>query len=346
MRSATANAPDALILLDADWRVLYANRSLLGEGAPAGVGTPFLSTLPEPNRTTIERVLGDVASDPAPRTIAVTVTGADGGDHSFEIWVLPVVDGSRIDRVLVRSFDVTELRKLEREVATRSSTERDRLSGDLHEGLCQELSGIAMLVAALAHSDGANQGDDKRKLGDIARQLSDAVKVTADLARGASPVRTTRGMLGPALRRLGTEICARTGSDIVTRCHPEDRELPPLIADQAYQIARDGLLYAASHAKRIEVELAEAPGSFKLTLRFAVRPDSANAATGDNRLLALIAHRAQLIGGAISDVTTDAHDRTLTLTVPLGPAVSEHADSDAVDATQRTPTRSTELFAG
>ena len=344
LRSATANAPDALILLDADWRVLYANRNLLGEGTPAAAGTSFLTTLNEPNRTTIERVLRDVESDPAPRTIAVTVAGPDGGARSFEVWVLPVVEGSQVDRVLVRSFDVTELRHLEREVARRSSTERDRLSGDLHEGLCQELSGIAMLVAAVAHSESSNQGEDKKKLADIALQLGRAVKVTADLARGASPVRTTRGMLGPALRRLGTEVCARTGSDIVTRCHPEDRELPPLIADQAYQIARDGLLYAASHAKRIEVELAEASGSFNLTIKFAMPREGITAGTEDSRILPLIAHRAQLIGGLISDVTTDAHERMLTLTVPTSPEGSGNTDQGAVYTARLAPARHTEAF--
>ena len=201
-----------------------------------------------------------------------------------------------------------------------------------------------MLVAAVAHSEGSNQGEDKKKLADIALQLGRAVKVTADLARGASPVRTTRGMLGPALRRLGTEVCARTGSDIVTRCHPEDRELPPLIADQAYQIARDGLLYAASHAKRIEVELAEASGSFNLTIKFAMPREGITAGTEDSRILPLIAHRAQLIGGLISDVTTDAHERLLTLTVPTSPEGSGNTDQGAVYTARLAPARHTEAF--
>ena len=130
----------------------------------------------------------------------------------------------------------------------------------------------------------------------------------------------------------------------MTRCHPEDRELPPLIADQAYQIARDGLLYAASHAKRIEVELAEASGSFNLTIKFAMPREGITAGTEDSRILPLIAHRAQLIGGLISDVTTDSHERMLTLTVPTSPEGSGNTDQGAVYTARLAPARHTEAF--
>lgn len=316
LRSATANAPDALILLDRHWRVLYANRGLMGEPHPAAIGVPFLTTLQDPSRTTIERALRAVATDGVPRTIAATVRGAEGGDSAFEVWALPVVEGSRIDRFLLRSFNLTELRQLEREVAARSSTERDRLSADMHEGLSQELFGIAMLVTALAQSEGLDISETKDKLQRISLQLSRAVALTTELARGVSPVRTTRGMIGPALRRLGADVSARTGSDIVTQCPLEDRELPPLIADQVYQIAREGIAYAASCSKRVEVEYSEQSGSLVLTVKFASPPGSAARETPDEYVLAVMAHRATLIGGSLVDVTTEDGERLLTLSTP------------------------------
>lgn len=317
LRSATAHAPDALVLLDADWRVLYANRGLLGAGTGAPAGTPLLAALPEPGRTAIEGVMRQVCADPAPRTVAVTVLDPGAAERMFDVWVLPVLEGSRVDRLLLRSFDVTQLRALEREVAGRSSLERDRLSGDMHEGLGQELSGIAMMIGALAQSAALDDDGARQQLCEIGLQLRHAVQLTAELARGVSPVRTTRGMLGPALRRLAGEVGARTGCEVVTRCELEERELAPLMTDQVYQIASDAIAYAAPRSARVDVELSARPGALRLAIGCRYRTDADADAAGEERLLALLAHRASLIGGGVSAVTTGEGARLLTLTAPL-----------------------------
>src|SRR6185437_14709102 len=80
--------------------------------------------------------------------------------------------------------DVTERKRLEREIIEISNREQQRIGSDLHDGLGQELTGIALMlkgvVAQLRKEGSAAQSD----IEDVITLVNNAVEGTRALARG------------------------------------------------------------------------------------------------------------------------------------------------------------------
>jgi PAS domain S-box-containing protein len=98
--------------------------------------------------------------------------------------------------------DITERKKLERALTEYSARERGNLERELHDGLSQELAGIALLARSLATSaerDNLAIALDLARLSDIA---SDAIESCRRIARGFSPLSEMQGGLIHALRQL------------------------------------------------------------------------------------------------------------------------------------------------
>ena len=128
--------------------------------------------------------------------------------------------------------DATARRQLEREVLEVSNREQQRIGNDLHDGLGQELTGIALLLRGLENRAEREAPALSPSIEEVALLVNDAIFTTRALARGLSPVTFDRGGLALALEELpagfppcSTSTCAakRTTRSIAawnpsTRC--------------------------------------------------------------------------------------------------------------------------------
>jgi len=147
-------------------------------------------------------------------------------------------------------IDITERRRLE--IALRDATirEQQRIAGELHDGLGQELSGLSMLASGLASEqtdEGAKLAHDLRQLAKVA---SRCVMTCRRLAQGLAPVQDHRYCLGDALRQLASDTTTLAGGPAVnfTETTFASSKISPESNHHLYRIAQEAVNNSLKHS--------------------------------------------------------------------------------------------------
>jgi signal transduction histidine kinase len=241
-----------------------------------------------------------------------------------------VVGASKIAR------DMTERIRLERAVLEAADDERRRLGHDLHDGLGQELTGLAMLAAALESSERRAGRAAAQKAATIEHVARQAIATCRSIARGLSPLGSGAGGLVTALEEMVALHRETFGIDVrFEATNAASLRLPQEVGDQLYRIAQEAVTNARRHAsaKQIRVALVIREASVRLDvlddgIGFAT-PASAAPGMG----LRIMQFRAGTIGALLS-IGPAEHGGTLVTCecaqpVPLGnaePSIRAHAD--------------------
>ncbi len=144
--------------------------------------------------------------------------------------------------------DITDRRRLEKEILEISDREKQRIGQDLHDDLCQHLVGISLvsnlLYEELAHL-GLKQAEDARHVTELVRHAVDHAR---SLARGLSPLNlvdtgflTNLEMLVSSTEQLFRVPCA-------FECHEPLFVKNGAVAIHLYRIAQEALHNAVKHS--------------------------------------------------------------------------------------------------
>jgi signal transduction histidine kinase len=153
------------------------------------------------------------------------------------------------DEVLMIVRDVTDRKRLEREILEIAETEQRRIGQDLHDGLGQHLTGIAFMSKSMEGKLSAKALPEAVTAAKIATLTNQAIAQTRDLARGLYPMQLKDRGLYCALEELASNV----ESIFSISCKVES-EHPVLIADQEaeihlYRIAQETINNAIKHGK-------------------------------------------------------------------------------------------------
>jgi signal transduction histidine kinase len=139
-----------------------------------------------------------------------------------------------------------------------STDERRRIAGSLHDGIVQDVSASALLVAGAA--DRLRGGSDERSGGDLADvlgQASTALRKSVGSLRSLLveiyPPNLQRAGLASALADLAARLRPR-GIDVRISA-PSSLDLPPDTATLLFRVAQEALLNVAKHADASTVEV-------------------------------------------------------------------------------------------
>jgi PAS domain S-box-containing protein len=175
--------------------------------------------------------------------------------HGVERWLRVVArsvrsgSGSGAHRVLGVAEDITERKRLERALREATHREHQRLGQEIHDGLGQELTGLAYLASSLA-SEAARSGsplaDDLTKLAEVTRH---SIETCRNVARGVSPLTETRGSLVRSLRQIAG-IAAAGGHASVNFGAIENAPLtlPSESRDHLHRITQEAVNNALKHS--------------------------------------------------------------------------------------------------
>ena len=206
------------------------------------------------------------------------------------------------DRVRQRTRALTqemaERERLEKEILEVSEREQRRIGRDLHDGLCQHLTGTALAGQVLREKLQAKSAPEAADAGRIIALVEGGITMARDLARGTYQADMPAQGLMAALQ----ELSANTSKWSKTVCVFQ-RTAPVLIPDgttamHLHRIAQEAVSNALRHGKaaRIVVELSERDGRVALT----VEDDGVGLPEGWQKSKGLgariMAHRAAMIG--------------------------------------------------
>ena len=164
--------------------------------------------------------------------------------------------------------DITERKRLEKEILEISEREQRRIGQDLHDGLCQHLAGIEMLSQVLAQKLAAQSRPAAARAREIAKAIRQAIRETRRLARGLSPVTLEADSLMSALAELAlnTEKMFRVRCEF--NCPDPVKSDHHATATHLFRIAQEAISNAIKHgrAKTIAIDLREEKGRMHLRI--------------------------------------------------------------------------------
>ena len=206
---------------------------------------------------------------------------------------------------------------LEREILEVTERERSRVSQDLHDGLCQELTATAFFLKSKAKAIARKTPDCARALLEAAETVNENAGRARDLARGLNPFELGAGGLLVALRELATRANERTPC----RCE-FSRALTvrdESIAMNLYRVAQEAVNNALKHARASEIIIGLRKEDHDVVL--TIRDDG----TGIRSLrkkktmgIHMMKYRADVCGGKLEIESRRGHGTTVTCRVPLG----------------------------
>jgi signal transduction histidine kinase len=319
LRSAGNQSPDALVLLDESRRVRFANRNLFDHGAPHPHGERLGAGVPAAVLPVLEGIVAEACEKLKMVTRSVAVEHPEGNERKYELTAAPAIDNGLLVGLALRSTDVTDVRRLEREVLDGASRERQRLSDELHEGLGQELAGVLMLLGSASTVIERGLPD----AGDLVRQVAQyvvrSIETTRELARGLSPVRVGYGSLAIALAGLVEETRAARGIQVTSLCRLQGVVLADVAADHLYRFCRDAIEQAAggSASTRIDVTISVDVDDVQVRIDCDGNAFHDEASGGEELEMKMLAYRTLLLGGTLRVTHGPSGGARLTMSVPI-----------------------------
>jgi PAS domain S-box-containing protein len=225
------------------------------------------------------------------------------GERWGEWRVGPVPDRSgKWTHWLIIFRDITERKRLEKELIEISDQERRRLGQDLHDGLCQHLAGIELMSQVLEQKLAAKSKAFAERAGDIARHVRDAISQTRDIARGLTPVTLESEGLPSALQELAGNAEKMFGVTCRVQCQEAIVVQPTSVATHLYRIAQEAVSNAIKHGKATDLLIRlEAPDP---GLRLSISDNGSGFSKAMNPQkgmgLRTMRYRAGLIGGSLT----------------------------------------------
>jgi PAS domain S-box-containing protein len=267
LQAVVDTAADGVLLLDANGTALMSNpacAALFGCAVEEIVGRGIDDWMSSPLEAEGFASTGPVRLSGR----ATAVRRKDQSEIAAEVSIGETCDAGATVFVCV-IHDVSERNALEAALFNAVESERRRFSADLHDGLGQELTGLSLLLAALARSarnSHAGLAGDLEHAHAVAKFALHSCKA---IARGLSPVADSEGGLVGALRALVARLDAPSGPQVNLSIRLGSRLfLSAAATDHLYRIAQEAVANALKHARAtsIRVTLDVEPASVRLEI--------------------------------------------------------------------------------
>ena len=323
MTELVRRSSDLIVLVDPLRRLSFVSPASL---AVLGVAPQVLKAqsaallLGSDNERTLRVFLDDIAERRlAHAEMEAVFTGPDGVRRAVQVVGSDQLDNPAIGGIALTIRDLTDQRRLEREVLDMASRERERLSSDIHDGLGQELTGIALLLKSLNLSRESQSGTLERSLQMIEGHVENTIDLARKLASGLSPLQMGRGSLDDVI----TELAAQASDRFAFRVNFRHRYLRQSIgtgaAEHLYRIVQESLNNAARHSNCacVDIELNSEAGRLELV----VADDGTNMREGGESRsglgLRMIAYRVRMMGGSLQFGKSITGGMRVTVSIPV-----------------------------
>jgi signal transduction histidine kinase len=193
--------------------------------------------------------------------------------------------------------EVAERVRLEREVIESCAREQRRIAYDLHDGVGQQLVGIALSAKLLEEQLRPRQPAEAEKASAIVKLANEAAKqarLTARSLEGADGM----GDLKAALESLATNIRQSCRVKSTVKANAAALPISAPVAAQLYRITQEAVRNAIEHgaAREVLIQLTLGKGDILLTVQDDGHGFEAKK-NGHGMGLRIMRYRAQCIGG-------------------------------------------------
>ncbi len=249
-----------------------------------------------------QHLLGSITEPPGMSPVEFKCRRRDGSTFDAAcVATLTHVDGETHRLAVIT--DVTERRGLEREILEIAGREQLRIGSDLHDGLGQDLTGVALMLRSVVAQLRKEDSSARTDVEDIISLVNGAIESTRAMARGLAPVGADRGGLIAGLQSMAVRGMERYG----VRAHFNTSLKEPLTLDDGaathlYRIAQEAFTNAIRHGRvtQVTIDLATAEGTLTLSVQDNGRGFDERNASNNGMGMKLMRYRAQMLGGDVT----------------------------------------------
>jgi two-component system, LuxR family, sensor kinase FixL len=226
----------------------------------------------------------------------------DGSLVQVSLTLSPVRDAlGNVTSASVIARDVTEQKRLEKELLEISAAERRRIGHELHDGLGQYLAGVAFRAKALEEAlvaEGSQHSPDAKELTAF---VSNAISQTRRLAHGFDPIEVESSGLLAALQNLVAESIHLFDINCLFHCRDSKLSVDTRTGLALYRIAQEAIHNAVTHgaARQIDLELVVDGGHLCLRIRDDGIGFQTQTANQTGMGLRVMGYRARSIGAKL-----------------------------------------------
>ena len=231
-----------------------------------------------------------------------------------------VNDAGEIVGLLCSGQDITDRKLLERHVLSIADEQQRRTGRDLHDGVGQELTGLAMMAQSLALDLSEKLIPEAKVAKTIAEQVEESLQQVRSLARGLNPVDVEPNGLDSALSELARHVSDLYGINCSFDCHEQVEVNNSDTATNLFRIAQEAITNAAKHGKpeNIRIELRVSDNLLVLSILddgIGIQNlDAIRTGVGMRSLR----YRADLIGGRLSVKPGSRKGTVVSCEIPVG----------------------------
>ncbi len=297
----TEAVPIPLVLVrKSDGRILYCNKkfeTMFGVNGKTKKKPLIRDFFKDPDY--VDQLFGKIGKKSQLGAVEITASKGTGSTFSL-IASLSPLNYCGEKGVLAGLYDITERKRLEREILEISGREQRRIGQDLHDDLCQNLAGIAVMLSALEKNISGKDRKLGKKASEISAHLNDTIVRTRSIARGLYPAALEENGLSYMLAELASGINERHGIEC-TYAADEHRPIDNSVSLQLYRIAQEAINNSIRHGKPSKIEIELVSNAKEVVLKVA---DNGCGIAHDNggakgMGLRIMNYRANIIGAKL-----------------------------------------------
>jgi PAS domain S-box-containing protein len=328
--SLIETAPAIVLVLDEEGRIVRINpymEEISGYHLKDVKGKDWFKTfLPKRLRRRLHGLFVKALSQKQRAGVVGPIVTKDGREREIEWHDKLLQDaGGNVVGLLAIGQDITDRRRLEKEIVSISTREQQRIGQELHDGLGQELTGLGYLAETLYCDLRQGKAAEAQTANRLADGVERALEQARTIAKGLVPVEIDADGLVAALEQLASQTEHRCR--VRCRCHCSE---PAPVGDtatatQLFRIIQEAINNAVKHAraKQITVEVRTDAGQ----ITFQVRDDGVGLPAEPEQTagmgLRIMHHRAGVIGATLNVRPADGGGTLVTCVLPRGDA-EEH----------------------
>ena len=199
--------------------------------------------------------------------------------------------------------EMSERHQLENELVRMSEVQQQAMGRELHDGLGQHLTSLALHCASLKQQLAERELPEVTTASRIVELANEANAMTRHLARGLYPVAFEFGGLVAALERLAEQTRALGRMTCVCRCGPDAQVQDSMVAINLYRVAQEAINNSVkySQASCVKIELKRIGERHQMSVSDdGIGIDFDRPAQSQGLGMHSMRYRAQLLGGTLT----------------------------------------------
>ncbi len=298
------NANDMVFTHDLNGRITSINRTgeqLLQRPRGEILNKRLVEFVVEEQRAAAEQWLAQVVKSTEIPPVEWDFISGKGQRIRLEIGARMIEQAGKQVEVEGIARDITERKRLEKEILEISNREQRRIGHDLHDGVCQQLAGVAYRIDILADQLQEKSLAESSEAERVGVLINEAIAQTRGVARGLFPVQLEENGLIWALE----DLVENTSNLFRVTCDLSFQEPLPTVENNAalhlYYIVQEAVMNAIKHGNAAQISIALTRDEDRLVL--TIRDDGSGFEMSEGRVtgmgIRIMRYRARVIGATL-----------------------------------------------